>query len=528
MRVACLVDLDTRMSRGCLDTRVTHGQNSSAMFVDARSLEPKRTLEADVCIAGGGAAGITIALDLVDSGLSVIVIESGGFRRERVIQDLYKGRVVGLNPGSLDEMRVRVLGGSTAHWAGWCRPLREMDFEKRDHVPNSGWPIAYRDLVPYYERACRTVQIGAFDWDASARGAAAKLPLLPAGAGLEHRYYQISPPTHFGSAYRETLEAAGNVQVILRGNVTDVRLESGRGRVQSFVCKTIEGGTFSVEASRYVLALGGIENPRLLLASNSQQREGVANGHDVVGRYFMEHPHYYQSVGMVLPKSTNLAFFRLFRTDLKRPGGDAVQVLGAMGLAPEVTGREKLLSFTAQVHPEQVDTGGMGTLTPAVMQAVVARGRSDFLAGRLTIRTEQSPNPDSRLTLTDERDPLGMPRVALDWRIAPDDNVKVRQGALVLARELSAAGLARLWIPSDEARSRFVWNASPGGHHIGTTRMGTDPATSVVDADCRTHQVRNLYIAGSSVFTTGGDANPTLTLVALAHRLADTFKKAAA
>jgi choline dehydrogenase-like flavoprotein len=403
-----------------------------------------------------------------------------------------------------------------------------MDFEKRDYVPNSGWPITYADLVPYYERACRTVQIGAFDWDAAARATAAKVPLLPAGAGLEHRYYQISPPTNFGSAYREPLEAAGDLQVILRGNVTNVRLESGRDRVQSFDCQTLEGGAFSVEASRYVLALGGIENPRLLLASNAQQREGVANGHDIVGRYFMEHPHYYRSVGMVYPSTTNVAFFRLIRTDLKRPGGDALQLLGAMGLVPEVTRREKLLSFTAQVHREETDATDMGALAPAVTQAVVARGRSEFVAGRLTIRTEQSPLPESRLTLIEERDPLGMPRVALDWRIAPEDDAKVRQAVVILARELAAAGLARLWIPSDETRSRFVWNVSPGGHHMGTTRMGTDPATSVVDADCRTHQVRNLYIAGSSVFTTGGDSNPTLTIVALAHRLADTLRKAAA
>ena len=129
------------------------------------------------------------------------------------------------------------------------------------------------------------------------------------------------------------------------------------------------------------------------------------------------------------------------------------------------------------------------------------------------------------MTLTDEVDPLGMPRAALDWRIAPEDDVQLHRALVLLGRELGASGIARAWIPGDS--SRFVWRPSPGGHHLGTTRMGTDPATSVVDADCRTHQVENLYIAGSSVFPTGGEANPTLTIVALAHRLADTLKRTA-
>jgi choline dehydrogenase-like flavoprotein len=495
------------------------------MFVDARALDSGTTLKADVCIAGGGAAGITIALDLVGSGLSVVLLESGGFRREAEIQQLYRGRVTGLDPRPLEVMRVRALGGSTGHWAGWCRPLLAQDFEPRDYVPNSGWPIRLADLVPWYDRACATLQIGAFDWDATARAKAARIPLLPVSDTIDHRYYQLSPPTHFGTAYRDALEAAGDLRVVLRANVTDVRLEAGQNRVQSFTCRTLAGSTFTVEASRFVLALGGIENARVLLASNSQQREGVANGSGAVGRYFMEHPHYYRSVGLVYSKGTDVSFYRIVRSDLKRADGGVVRLLGSLGLSPAVSHREKLLSFTAQLHREEVTADDMGPVAPASVHMLVTRGKSGFLAGRLTIRSEQSPFADSRVTLIDERDALGMPRAALDWRIAPDDYVKVHRAMVIVARELAAAGLARVWIPGDG--SRFVGNVSPGGHHMGTTRMGTDPAASVVDATCCTHQVRNLYIAGSSVFTTCGDSNPTLTIVALAHRLAATLKAAA-
>ena len=152
----------------------------------------------------------------------------------------------------------------------------------------------------------------------------------------------------------------------------------------------------------------------------------------------------------------------------------------------------------------------------------MTRGHGEFQATQLTLRCEQSPLRDSRITLSDEVDALGMPRVALDWRIAPEDDVQMRRAMVVLGSELGAAGLARLWVPGDA--SRFVWRQDPGGHHMGATRMGKDPAVSVVDATSRTHEVRNLYVTGGSVFTTGGDSNPTLTIVALAHRLADTLR----
>jgi choline dehydrogenase-like flavoprotein len=494
------------------------------MFVDGRTLEPRSTLEADVCIAGGGAAGMTIALDLRASGLSVILLESGGFRREAETQRLSDGKMVGIDTWNMRRMRVRALGGATGHWEGWCRPLMGQDFEPRDYVPYSGWPIRYADLVPWYRRACQTLEIGAYAWNAMTRAKAMGRAVLPVGPSIHQRYYQFSVPTRFARVYGAALQKAGDVRVVAHANVTDVRLESGHDRVDSLTCRTLEGGTFHVQANRYVLALGGIENARVLLASRSQQPEGVANGHDVVGRYFMEHPHYYGCVRLVHSAKLDLAFFRRDISDLKRANGTAVPVLGALGLAAEVSQREKLLNFSAtfQAASEKNNTGA---LSAGTAQVLLMRGRGDFQASDLSVRAEQSPVAESRVTLIDQVDPLGMPRTALDWRIAPDDDIQLRRALVILARELGASGIARAWIPGDA--SRFVWRPSPGGHHMGTTRMGSDPLTSVVDADCRTHQVENLYIAGSSVFPTGGEANPTLTIVALAHRLADTLKRTA-
>jgi choline dehydrogenase-like flavoprotein len=494
------------------------------MFVDARTLAEGSTLEADICIAGGGAAGMTIALDLLSSGLSVVLLESGGSQREVETQVLSDGKMIGIDTWDLRRMRIRALGGTTGHWSGWCRPLMPQDFEARDYVPYSGWPVKYADLVPYFRRACQTLEIGEFEWDSGARANATGRPLLPVGSAIDHRYYQMSPPTRFARVYGPVLERADNVRVLMFANVTDIRLDAQRVSVESLACSTLEGTTFHVHAGEYVLALGGVENARVLLASRSQQREGVANGHDVVGRYFMEHPHYYGSVGVVHPAMLDLTFYRRAPSDFRRADGTPVDILGALALAAAVSRREKLLNFSATFQGPGAGRPGQekadSTILPAsTVQTLLTRGNGAFGATQLSVRSEQSPYRESRITLLDETDALGMPRVALDWRIAAEDDVQMRRAMVLLGRELAAAGLARLWIPGDS--SRFVWRQDPGGHHMGATRMGKDPAVSVVDATCRTHEVRNLYIAGASVFTTGGDSNPTLTIVALAHRIAD-------
>lgn len=493
------------------------------MFLDAHTLK-ETTFEADICIAGGGAAGMTLALDLRASGFSVILLESGGFRREAETQRLSDGRMTGINTWNMRSMRVRALGGATGHWEGWCRPLMPQDFEARDYIPNSGWPIQYTDMLPWYARACETLEIGPFVWDAVGRAKAMGTEVLPASDVIDHRYYQYSPPTRFARAYGALLEKAENIRVIAHANVADIRLDERHERVETFTCRTLVKTEFRVIANRYVLALGGIENARVLLAARSQQPEGVANASDAVGRYFMEHPHYYGAVGLVHLPQLERRFYARLPSDLKRPNGTPVPVMGAFGLSADIARRERLLNFTAAFHPLKED-GGAGVLPPATVQALLTRGTGAFQAAQLAIRAEQSPLAESRVSLGTDLDPLGMPRAMLDWRISPEDDAQLHRALVLVGRELGASGLARTWIPGDT--SRFRWRPSPGGHHIGTTRMGVDPSASVVDGDCRTHQVKNLYIAGSSVFPTGGEANPTLTIVALAHRLADTMKRTA-
>lgn len=495
------------------------------MLVHTNAVSDNATLQADVCIAGAGAAGITLALELAGSGLDVVLLEGGGSAKSNEMQALYAGTMVGIDTWSLDALRVRVLGGTTDHWAGWCRPLASEDFTFRAWLPNSGWPISFADLLPYYQRAHDTLQLGPMDYDVAARTHGASAPAWPLPLGLESSYYQFSPPTRFGSVYREALELSEDTHLYLGANLIDIELAPGNAQVAAFCCKTMAGGTFRVEAERYVLALGGLENARLLLASN--QGKGVANDNDVVGRYFMEHPHYYTALNAVTTSYPDWGFYRRHSSDLRdATDSRSIEIVGCFTLAASLREQEQLLGLAATLDLAPFDNTDTGVLSPSSVKALMARANSaDPSLLTLTLRCEQSPIANSRVTLGSELDALGLPRIVLDWRIAPEDNERLYKATSWLARSFASAGIARVHIPRNEGR--FVFTPQPGGHHMGTTRMGSDTATSVVDENCKAHALENLFIAGASVFATGGEANPTLTVVALAHRLAQYLKDTA-
>ncbi|MPY87347.1 MAG: FAD-binding protein [Luteitalea sp.] len=493
------------------------------MILDARELADSAVLTADVCIAGGGAAGLTLGLSLRNKGLTVCILESGGYEPDNAVQALYQGTMSGIKTWELDKCRMRLLGGTTYHWEGLCRPFVPEDFTARAYIPGSGWPVTYEDIVPFYRRAHRTLGLGGFDYDARALSERLQFPLLLADSDVvEPRFYQLSPPVRFGTRYRTDLNEAPDVHVYLHANVVDIRLTAAGGPVSHFECKTLEGTSFRVEAQRYVLALGGLENARVLLASNAQQSEGIANGSGRVG-YFLEHPHYYRCIAL-LTKPSDLRFYRRNRVDIPVDGqSQLVDVYGGFGLSAAVRAGAGLPDFTATLEPAALEEADTGRLPAKTMQAltVSGAGRPELL--RLSLQTEQTPTPESRMTLGNEVDALGMPRIDLHWTIRSDDNEALCRAAELLGVELGRAGLGRAWVPLQD--QRFAWIRNAGCHHMGTTSMSADASLGVVNARCQAHDVENLYIAGSSVFVTGGACNPTLSIVALAHRLADHLEE---
>ena len=497
------------------------------MVQDARTLESDEVLEADICIAGGGAAGITLARELRGSGAEVLLLEAGPESRDEDHQTLYEGETSGeADASQLKNSRLRAFGGTTGHWSGWCQALEPIDFESRDWIPRSGWPLDRETLDPFYRRAVDYVEIGASEWDASTIMERAGRALLPFDeTHATSVLYQYSPPTRFGEAYGDDLEAADNVEVYLHANVVHIALNANGDAVERLECETLEGNSFTAEADEFVVAMGGLETPRMLLASNDRKSDGIGNDHGHLGRYFMEHIHIYGGALLAADASTDFSTYRGRQTvetrDEDHPDGREADVEIGFGLPESVRRDEQLQAMTVMIRSAEFesDPGGVDPIRASQIRDTLMPGDEGKLF-ELDLRAEQRPLRRSRITLTDETDALGVPRMEFAWHVSEADFEHMRRSLQHIAAAFGELGIGRLWYPNNPYE-KWLEQLRGGAHHMGTTRMSARPEKGVVDADCKVHGVDNLYVGGSSIYPSVGAANPTLTLVALAIRLAD-------
>jgi len=492
-------------------------------FIDARTIPSGTILQPDLAIIGGGPAGITLALALARAPFKMMLFESGGMDFDAKTQSLYAGTVSGTSYLPLDASRMRYLGGGSNHWGGWCRPLDPIDFEQRDWVAHSGWPFGIAELKPYFARAQALVEAGAWRYDTAASAMTAAAKPLPLGAGgVYTSWFQSSKqrdsilPTHFGERYAAELKRVANLKVFLHANATKLHLAANGASLEQFDVATLNGRRFVVRPKTTVLALGAIENARLMLASRDVAEAGVGNTNDLVGRFFADHP---------IPRDT--ATLVSFAGDIASYYFNAWDMDGALlraAFAPSddfKRSRKVLGSLTTVESPVELDElGKAAVVTTALALGVDASSAKAFSIG---CGLELQPDPERRLTLTHEHDLLGMPRLKLSNQVADTDFARYRLTMKELGRQLLAArsGMIRLNYDSrDEWLSALDW----GDHHLGTTRMHRDPKQGVVDANSRVHGMANLFVAGSGVFPTYGASNPTMNLVALTLRLADHLK----
>ena len=521
------------------------------MLIDGGTLPAGHLLDTDLCIIGAGAAGITLGLAFAGHpDVRVCLVESGGFEFDAAVQELYRGDTLG-TPYEAYDTRMRMFGGSTNHWGGWCRPLEAMDFELRPWVAHSGWPIGLADLAPYYDEAGVLCEVGSLDLGVGIWAERLGLPALGLDdSRLRNLLFQVSPPTRFGEVYRAPLLAAGNLTLCLNSSVLGfVRPAGGRMVERVEAVGTLARNRFAIRARCFVLACGGIENARLLLSS-SRADDGLPDPHDLVGRFFMEHAHF--NLGQLALSHAWDPRLYLHSTPVAGAGGMAINA--HLGLRPEVERAAQIAAVAVQVRPRLPSHGekslqrilgslrqgrypddlgfhlqrvlaDLGAITGVVGDKLVHTlfpGESSGTILSLRSVGEQVPNPDSRILLTETTDALGLPKVLIDWRLAELDLLTLRRAGEILAEEFGRLGLGRMQLAySGEVEQDFIeW----GYHHIGTTRMADDPRRGVVDRHCRLHVAENFYVAGSSVFPTGGAGTPTITLVALALRLADHLK----
>ena len=484
------------------------------MFVTAASLPDASRHRHEVVVIGGGAAGITLAGELADRGVDVAVVEGGARAATTRSQDRYRGPLSlgdGLTYPALDQYRLRWFGGTTNHWGGWCRPLDPSAMAARPGITD-GWPFGRDELDPWYEIAHRWCEIGRDEYRPRHLGPTGRALAESVGDRLDIDVLRFSPPTRFGVVHAARFEsAASSPTAYLEANCVEIACNGDA--VTAVVIRDESGGTHTVEGDTVVIACGAIESVRQLLL---MQRRGVrALGRSGrLGIGFHEHPHL--SVGTILAPAEwvgSTAARCVVGTGIDR---DRTPYRATLAVPRSVRAEQGLSDVSFMFSTRPATGAGDSTTSATALERVATAAIGDLVPLAVYARAEQRDEPTSRITLSDENDDLGMPRAGLDWRMAQIDVESIIRSRDLVATRLFGAGFGPA-LEEPAGPGRLV---TGGAHHMGGARLSDSPDRGVVDADLRCHGLANLYVCGSAVFPTSGWSNPTLTIVALAARLA--------
>jgi hypothetical protein len=546
------------------------------MIIDSRNIALGESIESDICIIGAGAAGITIAHEFCNKGMHVILLESGGMDYEKETQDFNKGEANLELHEPLDQFRYRQFGGATTQWTGRCVPFDDIDFEPRSYVPCSGWPITKRDLDPYYQRAHNYCEVGDYTYTVKAAlpEEVQHLSMLPGLETEEHiveSLYRFSTPTNFGKAYLKTLTTADNLKIYIYANCLNLCVDAENQLINKIKVSSLAQNTFSVTAKQFILATGGLEVTRLLLLSNDVYPNGIGNYYDILGRFYMGHFSHHINIETTSPQNINVAcetlsngmfYHRAMSFDAKTQ--QQYQILNHRIFTADrqnidnpdhhsgVLSYEHLRVLYGQLKRRQISAQFLkdqrhilGHLRNIVLDRhsiqdyKIQKEKKKYADQRslphtllrnfffkevpriftLRIDAEQIPNFSSRVTLGDEKDPFGLNRLSVNWQPDRQDLENIKTLSQLIEDLLIKHRIGRIKAMPD------LNLRSTGGHYIGTTRMASNPFRGVVDENCQVYGAKNLYIASSSVFPTSSYANPTLTIVAMAIRLADHLSR---
>lgn len=542
------------------------------MIISSSDLPESSMQHVDVCIVGAGAAGITLACELDGCGLKVFLLEAGGLSADVASAD-YGGTATEPHPNPV-QYRRSAFGGTTSLWGGRCVALDPIDFERRDYVPESGWPISYSEVAKYYARALAYCDAGKFDFSISG-SLANPSPTIGGfygddGAVTEH-IERYSLPTNFGNRYRKQIAKSPNVTAVLYARCVKLHKRSGDDAIESVEFVDRSDCRQTLASRIFVLATGGIEVPRLLMNSDPEA-QGLGNRNDLLGRFYS--CHFENTSGRLAANGAAVAF------DFERTT-DGIYCRRQLRLSESVQRRNRLLNMAFRLHfPDYSDSSHRSSvmsaiylaksMLPAEYRGILQHGTASKvstpslphmrnvliglprlisfsydwlfkikLARRkipytlvpngdgsfpLEFNSEQTPVASNRISIERGVDRHGMRRVHIAWRLCQSDIDSAYRGLLAIRHAVNTGSPARLNFDEEALRDRISQSPPLGGHHIGTARMANTARAGVVGPNCSVFGLPNLYIASSAVFPTSGHANPTLTIVALTLRLAEYIK----
>jgi choline dehydrogenase-like flavoprotein len=501
----------------------------------------ERRFAGDICVVGTGAAGLTLASVLLGSGASVIMLETGGLEREEDAQRLNRCESDGLLFEGAERGRTRIFGGSTMCWGGQLLPLDPLDFAQRPWVDHSGWPITAEDMAPYYRRALKFAGSDDLNFDSDVCRALGKVSPFDPHA-LRYFFSKWSPHPRFRDVLARDLEQSEDVRVFLHANATRLEFGDGGNRVTGVRAFNSSVDEFVFMAPIVVLCMGGIETARLLLTNGHRDPGGVGNGRGLVGRFFQDHPSLvvgavrsFDPIAMGEHFATAAVDGREVSPRMALPAHlqERYGILNASayvsdGYPPTLLRRAMILNLARRVGREQRAARNLADAGMLLAGPTMRLHRQGSRLGRsaqftVTVVTEQEPHTESRITLADRTDRFGVPQARISWHATEKTWRTVKRFSRALRAEFYEAGLGKLDLFPHIDADRPYWRVFPHDlyHHMGATRMGTSPETGVVDENCRVFGIRNLFIASSGVFPTGGHSNCTLTIMALTLRLAD-------
>lgn len=558
------------------------------MIVEAKSLVNTVLSDSDVVIVGAGPSGIVVALEVARTGKTVWLIESGLSSYSERIQNLADAAELDQElhaPMSIATRRQ--VGGTSAIWGGRCVPYDEVDFDPRDFMTDATWPITYDELLPYYERTCEWMVCGRPVFEATEVPLPSSLvPGLMDGDVRTSSLERWSLPTDFGREYRSRLESTENIRLVTGLTCTEIVCAPGTSRVDHVVCRTLEGAALEFRGRQFVIAAGGLESTRLLLSSKGPGDTALGNHSDHLGRWYMGHlegvianvrfttpPHetifnYERDIDGVYVRR-RFSFTRAYQHDRQLPNivawlanpelADPKHASGILSFvylalisplgrffAPDaqrrsLTGEKVPGSPYGETKPGPITQHLMNIVRQPIttIRFMLGFGIQRFLPRRrspgffvynpdnvypLQYHGEHRPDPESRVTLSDERDELGMAKLRIDLRFSEEDIDGVVAAHRCWDEFLRASGCGKLEYLHDDLAGAVRSRSGGGFHQIGTTRMSANPDDGVVDGDLAVHGIENLYVSSSSTFVTSGQANSTFLIVLLAVRLAEHLR----